>query len=223
MSNKLMNLVKDLSIYERFAIIISFIISIICIINKETIYSVLYYGFLVFSILMYGYNRKVFTASWIASELSIFIYYMLQGNGFIRSIESSGGAFLISLLTLMYITHRESEKEIIKLKNVFNVIIISFFITHIMVFAKLLSSQTNSLLIAIWMAAPAYISIAQCFYINLTYLFKSIYIATIGIITFQYMTINGMNILELLEYAILIMALIISYLHYKEFVKIQDK
>lgn len=221
MSNKLIDWIKDLSIYERFAIIISFIISIICFINKEIVYSVLYYGFLVYSILMYGYNRKLFTASWIASEISIFIYYMLQGNGFIKSVENSGGAFLISLLTLMYITHKESEKDIVKLKNVFNIIIISFFITHVMVFAKLLSSQTNSLMIAIWMAVPAYISISQCFYINLAYLFKLIYIVTIGIITFQYMTINGMNILELLEYAILIMALLISYLHYKGFIKIR--
>lgn len=206
---------KSVGKYELTVYMLAIIMMLVCIINKEHITSVIFYGMTLLSIGMYGVNKMKSMSFWLSAELSYFIYAMINNMELNEIITNTNGGAIIALVALFFATRdvKENKNRPIGLKAVYNVIIISTFISGVMIYGKMLSNYNNDLVIAIWILSPTYLVISKLLYSNLTYIFYIIYYIVIGITTYK-AVVTGGSCLLLIEYILIITSLIMSIMNY---------
>lgn len=211
----IMEKLKSLEKYDIIIYILAFSIMIVCAINKEHFTSIIFYGMTILSIGMYGVNKIKSMSFWLSAELSYFIYAMVEGMELSEIITNTNGGVVVALVALFFATryNKENNDRLVGLKPVFNIIILSTFITGTMVYGKMLSNYNNGLVIAIWILTPTYLVISKLLYTNLTYVFYIIYYIAMGITTYQSIIVGGSKI-TIVEYLLVIMSLIMSITHY---------
>lgn len=213
--NSLMEKLKNINKYDKLIYIMSLVMAIVCIINKEHFTSVICHSSIIMVTGFYGVNRLKSMSSWLTYEISYLVYMIMNNVETSNIITDTSGGIVIALVAVYLSTRNNKDKEkIIKLSNVYNIIILSTFITGVMTYSKLLSDYSNNLVMAVWILAPTYVIISRLAYLNLTYMFNTIYYIVLGITVFQNFIING-GYIEILEYSLMVMSLIMSYVYYK--------
>ena len=214
--NELKIILKTMNLTNRDKAILGLGIGmfIISYLNSDGSLPAVYNMFTVLTFGYYGNDRKKSLSAWLGLEMCYLLMSISEGNSFIDILNNTCGGIIVASMAF-WLTIRGSNKtaekleELIHLKPVYNIIIFCTFITGLMAYAKMLSSYSNNFVVALWIISPLYIYISKLVYSELAYVFRLFYLIAVGITTYQAFIVGG-GVLNLIEYSLLLVSLILS-------------